>query len=56
MIGLAVFGLVVLVAPAVIVLGGLALVGLVVASLSRVDDAEAAGVRAALISPLPGPA
>jgi hypothetical protein len=56
MIGLALFGLAILVVPAVVVLGVLALMGLVVATLSTADDAHVPGVRAALISPRPDPA
>jgi hypothetical protein len=56
MIGLALFGLVILIVPAVVVLGVLALVGLVVAALSTADDGRARGLRAALISPRPDPA
>ncbi len=55
--GLALFGLVVLVVPAVVVLGVLALTGLVVASLASSDEVRAGGgLRAALISPRPDPA
>ncbi len=57
MMGLALFGLVVLVVPAVIVLGALAMIGLVVATLSSAAESRAAGgLRAALISPRPDPA
>ncbi len=57
MMGLALFGLVVLVVPAVVVLGVLALTGLVVASLASADEVRAGGgLRAALISPRPDPA
>ena len=54
--GLALFGLVVLVVPAVIVLGVLALTGLVVASLASAESDAGGGLRAALISPRPDPA
>ena len=55
--GLALFGLVVLVVPAVVVLGVLSLTGLVVASLASADEMRAGGgLRAALVSPRPDPA